>query len=322
MGRASVRTLLAFLATLAGVSGLWGQENRGWLGIEIADSGEARVVSVRESSPAERAGIRPGDVIVALNGVVLSREKKGNPFELLRVGEEAEIRVRRSDREVDLVVVPGAWADAFGEEPMVVVMPGRWDSVYVQMRLLHEGQLQLQMALRDAKVALAQTEGQRATSEEQRRLAVALRTQIDSMQRALAESYRVIRVHTDSLAARTLRVSPNEVVSVEVSPVRPSEMRTIAIYRDAVAGARFTELSGELADYFPGVTEGLLIVELVEGTPAAAAGLQEGDVVIAVNGEPVSSVGELRRLLAGAREAELSYVRKGKKKTSKIGSDG
>lgn len=64
--------------------------------------------------------------------------------------------------------------------------------------------------------------------------------------------------------------------------------------QDAVAGARFTPINEGLASYF-GVERGLLVVEVVEGTPAADAGLESGDVVVRANGAEVRAVEELRR---------------------------
>jgi S1-C subfamily serine protease len=43
------------------------------------------------------------------------------------------------------------------------------------------------------------------------------------------------------------------------------------------------------------------IVQIVEGAPAARAGLRPGDLVIAVDGEPVTSMGELQRLMIAER---------------------
>jgi C-terminal processing protease CtpA/Prc len=51
----------------------------GWLGIETdhaAGEGAPTVVEVASGSPAEKAGFRKGDVLVALNGVPLKAENK------------------------------------------------------------------------------------------------------------------------------------------------------------------------------------------------------------------------------------------------------
>ncbi len=100
------------------------------------------------------------------------------------------------------------------------------------------------------------------------------------------------------------------------------EARTIRIYPDAVAGARFKELdeNSPLTSLIPGVKEGLLIIEVPEKTPAHNAGLREGDVVLALNGRPVRTVVDLRRMLRSTREAELTYVRQGKQQKCKISS--
>lgn len=64
----------------------------------------------------------------------------------------------------------------------------------------------------------------------------------------------------------------------------------------AVAGAEFRGLDPALARYF-GVERGILVLAVAEGTPAQASGLEPGDVVKGVNGEPIQTVGELRRIL-------------------------
>ena len=43
------------------------------------------------------------------------------------------------------------------------------------------------------------------------------------------------------------------------------------------------------------------IVEVVEGSPAAAAGLRAGDLIIEADGEEVADVGDLQRLMSGER---------------------
>jgi serine protease Do len=65
-------------------------------------------------------------------------------------------------------------------------------------------------------------------------------------------------------------------------------------------GVSIVPLSDQLAAYF-GVKEGVLVSEVSSGTPAAAAGIQAGDVITAVNGRSIMSSAELVREV---REAE------------------
>ena len=50
-----------------------GKGRRSYLGVDIAASHEARVAAVAKGSPAEAAGIRPGDLIVAYDGKPIRR---------------------------------------------------------------------------------------------------------------------------------------------------------------------------------------------------------------------------------------------------------
>ena len=53
-------------------------ETKAWLGIESkeTDSGFWAVKKVYAESPAEKAGFEPGDVLIALNGVEMSKKNK------------------------------------------------------------------------------------------------------------------------------------------------------------------------------------------------------------------------------------------------------
>jgi serine protease Do len=65
-------------------------------------------------------------------------------------------------------------------------------------------------------------------------------------------------------------------------------------------GMTITSLSDQLAGYF-GVKQGVLVSEVVAGSPAEAAGLKAGDVITTVKGHAVSSSDDVLREL---REAE------------------
>ena len=61
---------------------------------------------------------------------------------------------------------------------------------------------------------------------------------------------------------------------------------------------------------------GILLSNLFEGGPAARAALQKGDVIVAINGDPIFSRRQAQLLVAGADpgdEVELVGVRSGER---------
>jgi hypothetical protein len=76
-------------------------------------------------------------------------------------------------------------------------------------------------------------------------------------------------------------------------------------------GAQIAPLNPQLAEYFP-VDEGVFVVQVVEGSPAAKAGLQGGDIIVNVAGEDVNSLSDLRfSLSAFEGPIQIRVIRKG-----------
>jgi serine protease Do len=68
-------------------------------------------------------------------------------------------------------------------------------------------------------------------------------------------------------------------------------------------------------------TKGVLVNEIVPGSPADKAGLKPGDVITSFNGKPVVNVPTFRLTVAASeagRSFELSYYRDGKERTTSI----
>jgi S1-C subfamily serine protease len=67
-----------------------------------------------------------------------------------------------------------------------------------------------------------------------------------------------------------------------------------------------------------GREQGIEVVEVVEGSPADRAGLRAEDLILAVDGRPVSDVGDLQRLMVAERIGEglaIELVREGRAMT-------
>lgn len=93
--------------------------NRPVLGVNLADPGEGGGVhleSVMPESPAERAGLQAGDLVLKINGDVVN-----NARELIRavgefkVGDELSITYKREDKEDKVKVKLARWGDLMGE---------------------------------------------------------------------------------------------------------------------------------------------------------------------------------------------------------------
>ena len=87
-------------------------------------------------------------------------------------------------------------------------------------------------------------------------------------------------------------------------------------------GVQIQPVTQDIADSL-GLKEakGALIAKTENGSPAAAAGLKDGDVVTSVNGESVADSHDLARKIAALgpkKEAELSIIRNGSPRSVKI----
>lgn len=87
----------------------------GWVGIEFDDgvvtNGGYKVVKVLQGSPAEKAGLQPGDVLYALNGVRIaqnSKEALAKARQEWKPGQSVTYSVKRAgvDREIRLTLAP------------------------------------------------------------------------------------------------------------------------------------------------------------------------------------------------------------------------
>lgn len=150
------------------------------------------------------------------------------------------------------------------------------------------------------------------------------RVQLDSLVR-LRQQVQVLA--GDSLGGRlavTSRVSPDGAWAYFVTPRPiPGPLRMLLASDLRVAGAEFRELTGDLAEYFDGADQGLLVLRVIRDTPAARLGLRGGDVLVEVEGRICNQIGVLRDAVSRAGldgSVAVKWIRKGTVHTGSLSS--
>ncbi|HMP99562.1 MAG TPA: trypsin-like peptidase domain-containing protein [Cyclobacteriaceae bacterium] len=86
-------------------------------------------------------------------------------------------------------------------------------------------------------------------------------------------------------------------------------------------GIRIVDMDAAMAERIgTNITQGVYVNNINRGSAAEEAGLQRGDIIVAINGSPVNSVSELQEIVARNRpgkEVEVAYNRNGDIKKTK-----
>ena len=95
------------------------------------------------------------------------------------------------------------------------------------------------------------------------------------------------------------------------------DLKTYGSVQRAVLGLSYTELTADLAKEknITAVTEGLYVANVLDRSSAKEAGLQEGDVIVKINGKDVKNSGLLKEVMGKLRpgdKADITYYRNNK----------
>ncbi len=226
------------------------------------------VLSVEPGSPAERAGMRRGDHIVAFDGkdvvgrdVILSQ--------MLVPGRKLSVRVSRDGRDQNFMVQVSKRPEGFDDEC-----------------------LDLDLAL------------------------VPVRTPMPPV-RGFTFVRPVSPASPPSAPASTSAPSaPDAPASPSVWSIMTPPPVAIAGFSSLVAGAQLTTLTEDFKE-LTGADAGVMVQRVAPETPAAAAGLKGGDVIVEAGDRQVTSARLLQRMISDTEEhsLKLKVVRKGKART-------
>jgi len=87
--------------------------------------------------------------------------------------------------------------------------------------------------------------------------------------------------------------------------------------REAFLGVQVETLTSEALKYQLGIDGGLMVLEVLEGSPAERAGLRRNDLILAIDGKPIKSVSDMLEVFEKAKPGQVmkfTVLQEGKKR--------
>ena len=108
-------------------------------------------------------------------------------------------------------------------------------------------------------------------------------------------------------------------VALQTAPDTPRDEITIRS-RSPFSGAKIANLSPALADELrlDNTNEGVVIVDVDNGSYASNLGFQRGDIIVSVNGESIKRTAELERLTAAPNRSWRIVIRRGQQQITAV----
>ncbi|MCZ7541924.1 MAG: PDZ domain-containing protein [Anaerolineae bacterium] len=277
-------------------------EAKAWLGVSVADSDDGVIVRmVVPGSPAEEAGLRRGDIIQAVDETTIeTAEQLVDVIGSYAPGDEVTLTVvwRGDSREVVV---------ALGEQPSVTnlvpetgpALRGALNLLGLDLEITDEGLLVQAIDPDSPLVDAGFEEGDVITAIN----GEPIDTDLPGMM------LRLFRFDDDALVFTVQRGGEEIEISVDPAAVFgewQGMMPSIPAARPSQLGVSFQTIDADLAaeKELP-VTEGALIIEVYEDTPAAQAGLQTDDIILAVDGDAVDEERTLHDRLYAYEEGDI-----------------
>jgi hypothetical protein len=294
-----------------------------------------RIMEVRPGSPAARAGVRQGDVVVRLNGQVATSRNFDVLPRRLHAGDTVRLRVRRDEGGEQDVVIVAAPRPGQGQmrmagparERMRIVINGDTSEVPFGAMLHQLDSLSEHLPLEAMALRIDSLHSRLLNID-----TVTLRYHVDSLITILGDSLPVMMRRMPNIeiigTPRGQGLMPlREGVSVHGGmPLDGPDARPflMELGRRSAAGAELAEMNEGLSRYFGNVREGALVIDVGSDTPAARAGLEAGDVIVRAGGQSVNDPEDVRRALMRSENGttEVEVVRQGRRRTLNLQWEG
>ena len=308
-----------------------------------------RVTGIQRGGPADAGGVLPGDVLVALNGrELVSYDVWLNSLATLGPGQRAHLQLNRRGAELETTVIvadqrpssfpvrldlpefDSAWAALLQDfEELIESLPDtlgpglevsasirgtarfRVDSGGVSLTLTDTATT---LDIRSADSSRIEPEPARVPEEP----AISGRlgsVDIEGIAGQIAvEAERTLT--TDSSGFLRTAADSDLVGQTPSSAARATQLsragaEVVLVSAVVLGGAQVRTLSSALGSYF-GVTSGVLIIDVLAGSPARLAGFRPGDVIVAVEGRELATLDQLRNdLVRGELPVRVNVIRHG-----------
>lgn len=325
-----------------------------WLGIRLEQGYECvwetteswkachlvlHVVEVQDGGPAGRGGLEPGDRMIAINGQAVTFSTWDGLRRSIRAGTPMSIDVMRDDTRHFVRITPavrtrdsesGRWVArraVVERAPSVFVVKltefdeAEGGAFAITVRNTPDQTLVVEPA------ALRVFDGQLRLEP----LSEELFLELPNLRRELAGSLSGISDSSYEQAISAVRAMANiraRIPSDEefrqrltrIAQVGLERIRLATRFRRSFAGAEFEEARRRLASAVDSDREGLLVLRVISGTPAARLGLLPGDILFEADGNRVRTVRDLARAVeAGGSSVEVRWERRGTVMSDRFG---
>jgi C-terminal processing protease CtpA/Prc len=296
----------------------------GWVGIRLRldmtqgptgpVSETVQVTGVVEGSPAEAAGVRTGDVVLHIGGVAAGAALRQGALARLRPGDRVRMGLRRDD---GMHILSVQAAEAPRETQAVAVRFLERARLEEQVARLRADSLRMVVS---TQLDSIRTELLRIRAVEGSPPTVVIRSRADGAEGVSTPQGMLARVPPLPSVSEAPVSRPFAVVRPERPVTPPAGVLVYTMGQRAVLGAEVVPVNPGLGSYF-GVAAGLLVTDVIEGTPGHAGGLRSGDVIVRAGGVDVATVPSLReRVEISSRGGvlDLVVVREGNRRALRI----